>query len=101
MSPSRFSRLFPCRSAPSSRGGLSSSVFHALRPIDLLLSISQLDNRRGRYELDVVHLVAVRAEDGKIREVIVILIAVEMSDLKNLWYPKAAIGADRGIVFEC
>jgi hypothetical protein len=47
-----------------------------------------------------MHLVAVRAEYSKVREVIVVLIAVQMSDLENLWDPKATICTDRSIAFE-
>ena len=48
-----------------------------------------------------MHLMAVGADNNKVPDVVVLAVAIHVSDLQNLWHSKSAISADRRIMLEC
>ena len=76
---------------------LHSGVLHPFRPFHDLWPVPHLDDGFGRDQIQVVHLVAVRAQDDEILRVVVLPVPVNMGNLKHRWYAEAAMGA-QGIV---
>lgn len=92
-----FSRRF---SALPGEGSLLSRILHTLRPIDGLLPIAHLNDHVGRNEVDIVHLVAVGAQNHQVLDLVVLSIPIDVCDLKHFRYPKSAACADGRVVPE-
>ena len=73
--------------AQSRERGLLASVFHPLGPRDHLWSVPHLDDSLVRDQVQVEHLVAVRAQDDKVGDVVILAIAVEVGNLQTAGTP--------------
>lgn len=63
--------------------GLASGVFHAFGPANHSRSVTHLDHRFRRNQIEVEHLVARRAEKDKIADVVVLAVAIKVSYLQD------------------
>ena len=82
------------------RSRLLSGVLHSLGPINTSFPVSDLSKQVSGDKVDVMHLVAVRTQNRKILNVIVLSVAVEMGNFENLRNSEATIRTDGRVVIE-
>ena len=73
------------RQSRSLRGVLKTQV-----PVDGSLHIPHFDDYRGRDQPDIMHLMTISTQDGKIIDRMILPIAVQMGHFQNLGYTKTA-----------
>jgi len=92
----RFDRL-----ESASFSGFTSSVLHTLAPVDDFRGVAHVNDCLGRDKIEVVHLVAIRAQDYQVGNLVVAAITVDVRDLQNVANAVPAVSAYGGIVIKC
>src|SRR5206468_1324632 len=91
----------PCRGLPETcQRRLLPGVFHPLRPGDDLRPVAHVDDGSRRDQVEVMHLVAVRAENHEVRHVVTAAVAVEVSDFEDGGDAEPAMGTERVVMWE-
>ena len=78
-------------------------VLHALRPRNNSWPVTHLKHCVRRNQVQIEHLVAGRAEQDKIADVVVVAVTIKVSDLQNVGNSEAAMRAEQpvAVVLEC
>jgi len=77
---------------------LLACVLHALGPANDSWAIPDLDHGLGRNQIQVQHLVARRAQQDKIAQVVVMALAIQVRHFQYLRYAESAMGAEQPVV---
>ena len=89
----------PRRRPPfAAQGRLPARVLHPLVPANLSWPVTHLDHGLGRNQVQVQHLVARRAEQDKIAQVVVVALAVQVSNFQHLRYAESAMRAEQPVL---